>query len=134
MEGYFMSEYKDRLPSMLQQSILLWSFFSPSSVAIIAPMAGGDNKKAPPPVREHRRGQAQTCTHQASTGDKYTTSSGWPQPEGGDILKLDIDLPWGGKLHYERDPLSEEARLTRSMVLAALGIAGFILALIYILR
>ncbi len=68
------------------------------------------NAKAPPPVREHRRGLERTCTDQASTGDSI------PHPPAGRnqkeeiFLKLEIDLPWGGKLIFERKPMSEDAR------------------------
>ena len=49
-------------------------------------------------------------------------------------MKLDIDLPWGGKRHFERPALSEDARYTRSLALGAIGIGLFFLAFIYLLR
>lgn len=49
-------------------------------------------------------------------------------------MKIDIDLPWGGKLHYERQPVSKEVRAVRAMFAAAVLAMVFFLALIYMLR
>lgn len=49
-------------------------------------------------------------------------------------MKLDIDLPWGGKLHFERPAPIEDARFTRGLGVAAFGIGVFFLAFIYLLR
>lgn len=45
-------------------------------------------------------------------------------------MKLDIDLPWGGKLHFERQPMSDG---TRGLIAAIIG-ALFFLSLIYMTR
>lgn len=49
-------------------------------------------------------------------------------------MRIDIDLPWGGKLHFEREPMSEDARYTRNLALGLFGFMAFFLVLIYMLR
>lgn len=47
-------------------------------------------------------------------------------------MRLDIDLPWGGKLHFERPqkpPMSEQARESMMQGLIFLCVLGFFLVL-----
>lgn len=49
-------------------------------------------------------------------------------------MKIDIDLPWGGKLHYEREPMSEDARFNLHMGVIFVIFVLIMAATIWILR
>lgn len=49
-------------------------------------------------------------------------------------MKIDIDLPWDGKLHFERQPMSEDTRFTVTMFLGTGMFLLFLLAMFWMFR
>ena len=62
-------------------------------------------QKAPPLVMTHQRGQEQTCDDQAGTKDIIPFPPVGRKSKGGIFMKVHIDLPWGGVLDIEIQPV-----------------------------
>lgn len=49
-------------------------------------------------------------------------------------MKIDLKLPGGGELHYEKAPMSDDMRFSIGIGIFFFGFIGFIVLIMWILR